>query len=232
MTGGWDLELLSRCPGILYSTISYFSFHKSMMNGDRQPARKPSVSPTPRVDRYRHASHSKPTTPFIHQTPRHLHHTGPHPFPHQPLPHLRQSPRHPLIYPPPSTRPQHFRRRRRPWPEHAIQAHPIRQLPPQMHFPAQHPMPVPFGDGSQGVVGIDVAPVFERGAVIQIRRFEFAGGGSAGSGSGDGIEPGSKPAVEIPVLVVSEDGSVSAGNGGGEGRGRAPCLDDDVRAKG
>lgn len=94
-----------------------------------------------------------------------------------------------------------------------------------MHLAADDQMPVPNRDARQRVVRVDVAPVVVRTAVVQIRRLQDARGGER-------IEPLAEAAVEVPVLVVAEDGAVAAGDGGGEGGGRAPGLHEHVRAEG
>lgn len=70
------------------------------------------------------------------------------------------------------------------------------------------------GDGGEGVVGVDVAPVLEGGAVVQER----------GGGAGGRVEPGAVAAVEVLGLFSAwvcrkggddlEKGKRGAGGGG------------------
>ena len=91
-----------------------------------------------------------------------------------------------------------------------------------MHLAANHPRPLLRRcDIRQRVVRVDVAPVLGRGAVIRV-------GGNDGSPGvcRCGVEPGAVAAIEVPVRVVAEEGSVAGFDDGGEGGCPDPRLHD------
>ena len=75
-----------------------------------------------------------------------------------------------------------------------------------------------------GIVGVDLAPRFQWGAVIRVRRHD----GGLGAGRDVGVDPLPEAAVEVPVVVLAKEGAVALAGDGVEGRLSDPGLDQGV----
>ena len=172
-----------------------------------------------------------PAIPWIHQTPRDLHRPGRNTGRNKPFSHLSKSPRHILINHSP-TPPQDLPSSRDTRPKIIIQIDSIGQLSPHVHLATKHQMLPVLRYVAQRVIRIHLAPVLKRSTIIEVGTFDLTVRVSRVR-----VAPASVPAVEIPVRVCAEEGSVAPSDHFGESGSVAvhagtPDLDDGVGGQG